>query len=163
MKRLLLSLRRFGRSRRGAAVVEFTLVAPLLIVLMCGMAEFANAMRQYHVMEKGVRDAGRYLARVPMTGCTVDGSATTAARNLALTGRTSGGTLLLPSWSDANTVSVTVAACVDNSTGAYRGHAQMPVIQVTADAPYVDLGLLTVLGLGPITLEVSHQQLWIGA
>lgn len=153
---------RFVKDRRGAAVIEFSLLAPLLIFMMCGMAEFANAMRQYHVMEKGVRDAGRYLARVPMTGCAVSGSATLAARNLAITGRTSGGTALLPNWTDVNTVAVTVAQCVDNSGAAYRGRTQMPVVQVQARAPYADLGLLTILGLGAINLEATHQQLWIG-
>lgn len=160
MRRLL---PRFLKDRKGAALVEFSLLAPVLILLMCGMAEFANAMRQYHIMEKGVRDAGRYLARVPMTGCTVNGSAVTTARNLALTGRTSGGTNLLDSWTDPNTVTVAVAQCVDNSGGAYRGYPQMPVLEVTARAPYADLGMLTVLGFGAITLEVRHQQLWIGA
>lgn len=153
---------RFLRARRGAALVEFTLVAPLLIALMCGMAEFASAMRQYHIMEKGVRDAGRYLARVEMTGCAVNGGAVAEAQNLALRGQISGGSLLLPSWNDPNTVSVQIAQCVDNSTGTYRGYPQMPVIEVTASAPYADLGMLTVLGLGGITLQVSHQQLWIG-
>ena len=57
---------------------------------------------------------------------------------------------------------VTVADCVDNTGGAYRGHDQIPVIEVTASAPYEDLGLLTVIGLDSIDLEVSHQQLWIG-
>jgi len=153
---------RFIKDRDGAAVVEFALLAPLLIFLMCGMAEFANAMRQYHVMEKGVRDAGRYLARVPMTGCTVSGTATTAAQNLAITGRTSGGTALLPNWTNVSSVAVSVAQCVNNSSAAYRGHAEMPVIQVQAAAPYADLGLLTILGIGSINLEATHQQLWIG-
>ena len=66
------ALSRFLQAKRGAALVEFTLVAPLLVMLMCGLAEFANAMRQYHIMEKGVRDAGRYLARAAMSGCTVE-------------------------------------------------------------------------------------------
>lgn len=153
---------RFCKDRKGAAVIEFALVAPLLIFLMCGMAEFANAMRQYHVMEKGVRDAGRYLARVPMTGCAVGANATTAARNLAVTGRVSGGTALLPNWDNVNSVAVSVAQCVDNSASTYRGHAQVPVIQVRATAPYADLGLLTIIGVGAITLEATHQQLWIG-
>jgi Flp pilus assembly protein TadG len=157
------TLFRFFKARDGAALVEFTLVAPLLILLMCGMAEFANAMRQYHIMEKGVRDAARYLARVPMTGCTVSGDAVTAAQNLALTGRTSGGSFLLPTWTDPSTVAVTVPNCFDNSSGTYRGYPQMPVVQVTIDAPYVDLGMLSVLGAGDIDLEVSHQQLWIGS
>jgi Flp pilus assembly protein TadG len=153
---------RFIKNRDGAAVVEFTLVAPLLVFLMCGMAEFANAMRQYHVMEKGVRDAGRYLARVPMTGCAVDGGSTAAAQNLAITGVPTGGTALLPNWNDLNSVAVTVAQCVDNTSGAYRGHAEVPVIQVQATAPYADLGLLTVLGISAFNLEATHQQLWIG-
>jgi Flp pilus assembly protein TadG len=156
-------LSRFHQSRQGAALVEFALLAPMLIVLMCGLAEFANAMRQYHIMEKSVRDSARYLTRVPMTGCTINGAAITAAQNLALTGQTaSGGTPMLASWDDPSTVTVAVADCVLNTTGAYRGHEQMPVIEVTAGAPYEDIGLLGVLGFDEIELEVRHQQLWIG-
>lgn len=163
MSRPLLSLHRFGKARGGAALVEFTLVAPLLLLLMCGMAEFANAMRQYHIMEKGVRDAGRYLARVPMSGCTIGSAETIAARNLALTGRTSSGANLLPTWSDPATVNVDVAQCFNNSGNAYRGRALIPIIEVTASAPYVDLGLLSIIGIDGITLEVQHQQFWVGA
>lgn len=155
-------LARFFKSRDGAALVEFTLVAPLLILLMCGMAEFANAMCQYHVMEKGVRDAGRYLARVPMSGCTISGASTTAARNLVLTGRTSAGAPLLATWTDPATITVTVANCFNNTSGAYRGRAVIPIIEVTANAPYQDLGMLSVIGIDGLQLQVSHQQLWVG-
>lgn len=156
-------LSRFGRARKGAALVEFSLLAPVLILLMCGLSEFANAMRQYHVMEKGVRDAARYLTRVPMSACALDGTAVTAAKNLALTGQAAGGgTYFLPGWSDPSTVTVAVAACVSNTPRIYRGQSQMPVIEVTARAPYQDLGLLSVIGINGIALEVRHQQLWIG-
>lgn len=157
-----MSIGRFFKAKRGAALVEFSLVAPLLVFLMCGLAEFACVMRQYHIMEKGVRDAGRYLARVPMTGCTLNGAAVTQAQNLALTGRTGNGSFLLPSWTDPATVTVAVAQCVDNSSGGYRGRDDMPVIEVTAAAPYADLGLLSVIGVDDIDLQVAHQQLWIG-
>lgn len=155
-------LPRFIQGRDGAALVEFSLLAPVLILLMCGLAEFANALRQYHIMEKGVRDAGRYLTRVPMTGCTINAGAITTAQTLVLTGRIAGGAFLLDDWTDLNTVTVTVADCVANNPRVYRGHDQMPVIEVTASAPYQDLGLLDVIGLGPLNLEVSYQQLWIG-
>ncbi len=155
-------IRRFFNKTNGAALVEFTLIAPLLILLVCGLAEFANAMRQYHIMEKGVRDAGRYVARVAVANCTIPASAVSAARNLALTGQTSGGAFLLQTWNDPSTVTVAVAACVNNSAGAYRGVEAMPVIEVTAAATYADLGLLDLLGLGSIQISVSHQQLWIG-
>lgn len=159
MRRALFS---FCKARRGAALVEFSLVAPLLVFLMCGLAEFACALRQYHIMEKGVRDAGRFLARAPMTGCTLEGTFVTQAQNLALTGRTGGGAFLLPSWTDPSTVTVAVAQCFDNAGGSYRGREDMPVIEVTAGAPYADLGLFSVIGVGDVELEVSHQQLWIG-
>ncbi|MDX2274116.1 MAG: TadE/TadG family type IV pilus assembly protein [Hyphomonadaceae bacterium] len=151
------------RDRRGASLVEFSLIAPLLILLMCGMAEFANGMRQYHVMQKGVRDAARYVARVQMTGCTLPGTAITNAQNLALTGRTSGGTNLLSTWTNPATVSVTVSTCFNNASETYRGRAEIPIIQVQANAPYVDLGLLDVIGVAPINLQVTHRQIWIGA
>lgn len=155
-------LRRFAAARRGAALVEFTLVAPLLIMLMCGMAEFAQAMRQYHIMEKGVRDAARYLARSEMNGCSLDAGAVSDAQNLAITGQISGGSFLFPTWTNPGSVVASVPQCIDNSSGTYRGYDNMPVIEVTANAPYADLGMLTVLGFGGIVLEVSHQQLWIG-
>ena len=163
MTRFFRPFSRFGKARDGAALVEFSLLAPVLILLMCGLCEFANAMRQYHIMEKSVRDAARYLARVPMTGCTISSGAISSAQNLALTGHaTSGGDYFLTTWTDPSTVAVTVADCVSNATHTYRGQDQMPVIQVAAQAPYQDLGLLGVIGLDGIELEVRHQQLWIG-
>jgi Flp pilus assembly protein TadG len=159
---MLRPLSKFLAARRGAALVEFTLVAPLLIMLMCGMAEFANAMRQYHIMEKGVRDAARYLARTEMAGCALNGTAVSNAQNLALRGQISGGSYLFPTWTDPNSVVATVPLCFDNSGGAFRGYPNMPVVEVTASAPYADLGMLTVLGIGGLSLTVSHQQLWIG-
>jgi Flp pilus assembly protein TadG len=139
-------LSRFWKARDGASLVEFSLLAPVLILLMCGLSEFGNALRQYHIMEKGVRDAARYLTRVPMSGCTLNGGAVTAAQYLALTGQTTaGGDYFLDQWTDPSTVTVALAQCVAN-----------------AQAPYQDLGLLSVIGIGDLQLEVSHQQLWIG-
>jgi Flp pilus assembly protein TadG len=156
-------LRGLARDRRGAALVEFTLLAPLLISLMCGLSEFGLAFRQYHVMEKGVRDAGRFLARsAGAAPCpTADAAwatAITEAKALALSGTTAGGTPLLAGWSDPATLSVSVS-CADNSAAAWHGPAQLPVVTITATAPYADLGMLGVLGLAPPTLTVSHQEL----
>lgn len=159
-------LRELGLDRKGAALVEFTLVAPLLIGLMCGLAEFGQALRQYHVMEKGVRDAARYLAHgagridcsTPSSpaGDTTWTTEVANAQNLAVYGATTAGTALFKGWADPTTVTATIATCLTNlrPTGA-----PLPQITVTAKAPYVDLGMLSFLGLGPITLSVSHQEL----
>lgn len=155
-------LRKLGQDRRGAALVEFTLTAPLLISLMCGMAEFGQGLRQYHVMQKGVRDAARYLAHVPANPpCTgisdpAWASAVSDAQNLAVYGTTASGTPLFSGWNSPSTVSVPAPTCLTNLRA---NGAALPQITVTASAPYVDLGMLAFLGLGPITLTVSHQEL----
>lgn len=142
-------------------LVEFTLVAPLLIALMCGLAEFGLVLRQYAVMTKGVGDATRYLARAPANPpCTgvADANWTTAvteAKNLAIYGVTSGGTALFKGWTNPATIVVT-DTCLANPR--VMGSA-LPQITTTATAPYADLGMLSVIGLGPITLTVTHQEL----
>lgn len=160
--RLIATVRRLRQERKGAALVEFTLVAPLLISLMCGLAEFGHALRQYHVMQKGVRDAARYLARAPVEPPCAGGDATAwgtyvvQAQNLAVYGATTSGSPLFKSWTNPATVSAPNPPCLANPRPL--GSA-LPQITVTATAPYVDLGMLSVLGLGPITLTVSHQEL----
>ncbi|CAN7382649.1 pilus assembly protein [Phenylobacterium sp. LjRoot225] len=159
---LIANLRQFRRDHSGAALVEFTILAPLLISLMCGLAEFGQVLRQYHIMEKGVRDAARYLSRVPANPpCTgiADpnwGTYVAQARNLAVYGVTSTGTPLFNGWTNTATVSVPDPPCLANPR---VNGADLPRITVTATAPYADLGLLSVLGVGPLTLTVSHEQL----
>lgn len=165
----LAHLRRLGRETSGAALVEFTMVAPLLLVLMCGLAEFGQALRQYHIMQKGVRDAARFLAHAPVnpacTGVTDPAgytwaNAITDAKTLAVDGSTSGGTPLFAGWTDVSTVHVDDAiAPVTCLTNPRPNGLPLPKITVTAQAPYADMGMLSFLGLGPVTLTVSHQEL----
>jgi Flp pilus assembly protein TadG len=155
------NLRQFRKDHSGAALVEFTLLAPVLISLVCGLAEFGQALRQYHIMEKGVRDAARYLSRVPANPPCMGAdpswtSYVTQAKNLAVYGVTTTGTALFTGWTTA-TVSVPDPPCLANPRGVLA--ADLPKITVTASAPFADLGMLSFLGLGPITLTVSHQEL----
>ena len=53
----------FVRETRAAALVEFTLVFPLLLVFLAGLSELGFAMHQQHIVQKAVRDAARYAAR----------------------------------------------------------------------------------------------------
>ena len=38
----------FWRDRRGAAAVEFAFIAPVLIIMYCGLAELSQAMMAQH-------------------------------------------------------------------------------------------------------------------
>ncbi|HEX8785824.1 MAG TPA: TadE/TadG family type IV pilus assembly protein, partial [Telluria sp.] len=46
----------------GVALVEFTLIAPLLLILIFITTEFGRAYYQYNTITKSVREAVRYLS-----------------------------------------------------------------------------------------------------
>ena len=52
--------RRFGSDRRGAALAEFALITPVLVVVVFGVLEFAMVAFVSVMMEAGVRDASRF-------------------------------------------------------------------------------------------------------
>ncbi len=164
---MLIRLRRkFGEfigGTSGAAMVEFTLVAPLLIVLGLGAGEFGRAFQHHHVLNKAARDAARYLARVPAScaGGITDPAYVTAAKNLAITGYAGGGAPILSYWTDPTTITVTVG-CYDNSAGTLRGLSSIPLIKVSIQVDYADIGFLNLLGTDPITFNASHEEMHIG-
>jgi hypothetical protein len=163
-------LQKFSRSTRslrsdtgGATLLELTIVLPVLVALSLGVNEFGRALHHNHIVNKSVRDAARYLSRVPAVcpGGTIDANDVALARNLALTGYPSGGGPLISYWTNPASIAVTVN-CYDNSTGAFRGRSEIPIVRVTATVPYTDLGLLGVLGLSALTFTAAHEEVVIG-
>ena len=161
----------FWRSGDGASILEFTIAFPFLLVLALGTFEFGRGMHHHHIAGKAVRDAGRYLARVQATcppgasgtntGTITNAADITTARNLALTGETSGGTNVLSYWTNPGSVAVEVD-CFDNTLGDFRGQQSVPTIRVRATLAYQDLGFLTLLGLSAVSFVIDHEELHIG-
>ncbi|HVL75842.1 MAG TPA: TadE family protein [Noviherbaspirillum sp.] len=77
--------------QRGAAIIEFALILPLLLLITVITTDFGRAIYQYHTLTKSVRDAARYLsAQTP-------GEGAAQARNLVVYGNPQGsGTPLAP-------------------------------------------------------------------
>ena len=73
-----------SRKVRGVALVEFTLVLPLLLLLSFITTEFGRALYEYNTVVKSVRNAVRFLSvQTPET-------LTTEARNMVVYGNTAG-------------------------------------------------------------------------
>jgi Flp pilus assembly protein TadG len=53
---------RFARSERGAAMVEFAVVLPLLLLLVFGIIDFGRALYTLNNLTSAVREGGRYAA-----------------------------------------------------------------------------------------------------
>ena len=107
-------------SQRGAAIVEFALLIPMLLLLTFIVIEFGRALMEYNTVAKSVRDASRYLS------IQLPGTKFTETRNLVVYGNIAGtGSRLLtslntglvpdPTWQPAgsdpviNTVTVQVS------------------------------------------------------
>jgi Flp pilus assembly protein TadG len=66
-------LRRFSRDRRGVAAVEFALLAPIFILLYCGLAELTMAMMAERQAAHAASVAGDLVAQeVQVTNAEVD-------------------------------------------------------------------------------------------
>ena len=157
----------FQRDERGAALIELTVVLPVLLAIGLGVFEFGNLIYNYHLISVGVRDAARYAAGLQ------SGSADPDAKCIALTGGRSGAncnpaatpscttTCRVSWWDKASTITITPTN-VSNNDGSgnklYRGGANITMVTVQADVPYPSLGFLGYFGLGPITLTTNHEE-----
>src|SRR5437899_10014811 len=101
------------RNRRGSVMVEMAAILPFLMALGCGVFEFGAFFYQYQMIEAGVRDAGRYLARVsdPAASTAPCASAVltakeASAKDIAVTGAI-GGTSKRVSWWSQSDITIT--------------------------------------------------------
>lgn len=142
-------------------MVEFAIAMPILFILFAGGWEMARGLWMYESLNKGVRDASRYLARVDDP---TSANSLTLAQRLVLTGDID---LDQPPRFNHNDVTVTVGTkTYDNSAGTYRGpdgaSADINVVRVTAVMDF-EAPLLFFLAIGdPLTITVMHEERHIG-
>jgi Flp pilus assembly protein TadG len=142
-------LKQFWRCTEGAALIEAALVFPVVISLMAGAIDFARAFTAYTLADRSMRDAARYLARVPSAGqC---GWGLTNAKNLAVYGKISPGASDQPLVYGWTTSSVTMQTCPSTS-----------VIDLRSPVTFTGLMLSAVLPSNALTFTVKHQERYIG-
>jgi Flp pilus assembly protein TadG len=143
------------RDECGAAAAELALVAPLLLIIMCGSIEVGNYFMNEHALLKSVRDGARFAARKSFTnyaGCgsaaatvpsALEGDVKTLVRKGSLDSAANDG---LPNWDSSGasfSVTMTCATSVNGQTfgGIYQGNSvgtsnAGPVVIVSATLPY---------------------------
>ena len=151
-------VRRFLRDSDGAALVEFAILLPMLLVVFTVIIEGGRLMWSYQSAAAGVRDAARYLARAtPSNICASGGSVTGFTDEMEAIVRNSiGGNALFPVGITVNSVTPSLN-CV---TGSYR-ISPAPVAQVTASLtvtfPLGGLFSLVSETLGTVTTTITDQ------
>lgn len=175
---------RFWRSCDGTAMLEFAVVFPFLMTLACGIFEFGTFLYQYQMVESGVRDAARYMARVTdvnnftcgtggisqcLTPCepVVLAAKVANAKDIAVMGVIGGTTKRVSWWTQANVTvdySTVIANPLIGGYPTYRGPTTgIRIIKISTTASYPGVGFLTFLGFGSaLTLNLDHQERCIG-
>lgn len=157
-------LQKFVRCTSGTAVLEAAIVVPVAIVLMAGGVEFGRLFAQYETASKSMRDAARYLARVPNTDTSgnpttdyICGWGLTNAQNLAVYGKIS------PANTDQSLIANWTTAEVTLQSPSCGGTPSPPiVIELRSAVPYTGL-MFTAIGIGNAwTIHLKHQERSIG-
>ncbi|BCG75755.1 pilus biosynthesis protein TadE [Mesorhizobium sp. 113-1-2] len=167
LKMLSRYIDRFRQDQRGAVLVEMTIITPLMLVLSAGVFEFGNLIHDKLLMEAGLTDAARYAARCNSQLYTDSGLAaincTAIAANIAVFGNPAGtGSARVSGWQTSNVTVTTNNSCQDTVVGGvtqYRSTtAQVCTVRASGTYPYAGVGMLSFIGISPITLQGSHDE-----
>ncbi|WP_135507169.1 TadE/TadG family type IV pilus assembly protein [Roseovarius aestuariivivens] len=152
------SIKRFTASESGAVLIEFALVLPIMLLFFALTIEAARMMWSYQSVIAGVRDAGRYMARVtPADICDAGGSVAGLSTTLkGIVEKDIGGTSLFPSKVTVNSVTPSFS-CI---TGSYRV-SPAPVGRVSANVTiqFPMGGVLDIFGdaISSVTTDVADN------
>jgi Flp pilus assembly protein TadG len=113
-------------ARRGAAAVEFAVIAPLFFLLLAGIIEFGQAFKIEHSLSNASRRGARVAAMEAATTTQVEQKVKTHCSQIL----------------GVNGADVTVEIAVNDSSGASLGSAQAgDEISVTVSVPFSKAGI----------------------
>ncbi len=169
MRRLLSQM---VADQSGAAAAEMALALPLLLVLTFGSFDIGNYFLAEHVVQKAVRDAARYAARLPLTsypscGVPSGGAAEQQTQRVARSGDPTGAAgQRLAGWTADSMTTVTITCDNSSSYGTGGIYTEFPngapVVTVSATVPYTPLFGYVFRGL-TLNASAASQAAVIGA
>jgi Flp pilus assembly protein TadG len=159
-------LSRFSADCKGTAAVEMALVLPFLVFLMFGSVDLGNYFLSEHVVDKSVRDAARYAARLSFANFDCSSNSMTdpsTVQKLARTGDPAGTVARLPGWTNDSMTTVSVDCDTDTTHSYVNGGiyadfpngGEAPTVTVSAQVPYHSL--FGLIGIGSLTLNLNAQ------
>ncbi|WP_167730281.1 TadE family protein [Terasakiella sp. SH-1] len=136
-------------------MVEFAAIIPFMLLLFIGLTEMGRAFVQANAVEKAMRAAAVYAARVenPTALDTV-----AVIENLVKTGTADGtGHYLVSGWAQESSRLDIAQSYFD------LGEASIPVIRLTASVPFNPMipELATMVGLDDFNIVLSHEQAYV--
>ncbi len=148
----------FCKDQKGAALVEFGLVIPILFLFLAVVIDGGRMAWIYQTASYGVRDAARMVARIAPSDLCNGGSVDVYdAMVTQIVTDSISDMSVIPNAARVVDVTPTLARCV---TGNFR-NGTAPIVQVSAEIEidYIWGGIFGLFGdaLGPLTTEVRDQ------
>ena len=131
MRRLFARWRR--RGERGNAAVEFALLVPVLILIVCGAVDFGRAFYAYVTVSSTAHEAARYAARFP------GASVSTAALQTVVAGESQGTIRLMgtPTGGNATLTGPTLEGSEEQLTAVRLSYQFNPISPIPLAGPIV--------------------------
>jgi Flp pilus assembly protein TadG len=148
-------IRRLIGDRRGVAATEAALLAPIFLAIGFGCADAGGLLLERHRIKVGLALGARMIARAP-----IPSAMESTAKNIAVTGRPSGGTARVQGWTSNHLV--VSYRFVSNGDGAYVGPSDIRIVRLETTKPYQGLGLLKFVGVPSATIHEWHEERWTG-
>jgi Flp pilus assembly protein TadG len=155
-------IRTLWRDSEGSALVEGSIILPVLFVLVFGVFEFSWTICQQHLILTGISDAARYIARSTTPH---DPTTKKDAKYLATTGAVDGETPRVRGWT-ADDIDIAYTflknSASDKGLTNFRGGELIESVTVSTTFTVPPLEFFGILKLSPPTLNVSHQERILG-
>lgn len=156
------AIRRFRDREDGAALVEFAIALPLLLVIFAVMIEGSRLMLSYQSTIAGVREATRYMSRIlPRDACATDLALTEyEPQLLSIVRDRMSGRSVLPS---AATLTSVTSSC--GPTDYLSETAPVVAVEATLEITHPLGALLSFFGAsaGPVTATVADRSRVFGS
>jgi Flp pilus assembly protein TadG len=160
---MLIRLRSLLQEDEGSAVLEATVLTPVLFVLLFGVYEFSWYFYRQHVISTGVRDAARYLARTSVDNPCSSTANQTVAKNIATL---ADGSARVAGWNASNVTiactPITKFVCGADTPCVLNSGPDVYVVTVSTNYTPSTLGFFEFLGFTAPSIAVSHQERAIG-
>lgn len=144
----------FWRKEEGAVLTEALVAVPFVTLFAVGILEFGNLMWERMQIDAGLRDAGRYLSRCRPSSPTYTATCTEAtAKTIAYYGTqapAAGAALRVPGWGPGLGDITVTPVSADGTITLATAHL------------YEASPLFGWLGIGAITISVSHEERYMG-
>ncbi|MGJ8546042.1 MAG: TadE/TadG family type IV pilus assembly protein [Sulfitobacter sp.] len=155
---------RFARDESGAALVEFAMLLPIMILFLGMIFEGGRTFWSYQTTVTGVREAARYLSRVaPIDSCATGGDVSAWNAQLSEMIRNSiDGDNLIPTSVELSSVSASMTC---TGSGYRGGNVAVATVSATLriDYPFAAMFALSGFELAPATATIRDSARILGS